>query len=399
MHRAASIRRLTRLSLCLVVVAITFSGCLEREESNSGPAQPAASHQSGPRPTPQVRARMRALLKAWVREADAPGAQLSLTDGSRMISVAAGVADRGSGRKMTPDDRLRVASVSKTLVAAVVLQLVEEGKLSLSDTIDEWFPKIPRARSITIRMLLDHTSGVPDYTESDAYSELPDGPDHPWAHVRTARVVATMKRPFAPGDRYSYSNSNYHLLGLIVEDVTGTSLAAQIRRRAFRPTELEDSVMDDGFGRHPATARGYDADGNDLSRSAYGSGSAWRTAGWADGGAVMTARDLAWWGHDLLTPDEILSARMLRTMTEPAVTREDGNGLGIFGDDPMKKGRYQAVGHDGGDLGYESLMVHYTDLDVTVSFITNTETGDDAPDALPLARKAAIYAAGVPTVG
>ncbi len=120
----------------------------------------------------------------------------------------------------------------------------------------------------------------------------------------------------------------------------------------------------------------------------------WRTAGWADGAGIASASDLAEWGYDLLAGDTILTTDMLEAMTSAAEQADEGNGLGIFAEDEPAKGAGYPLSHTGGDMGYESVMTYYPDLDVSVAIIVNGETADDAPAAEDLAREAAQLVAG-----
>lgn len=377
------------LSLCITMGAVGCAGARDtppKHRALRAHADAESKSQSA------LKRRLTRKLDRWRRSVRAPGAQIAVTDGSRVIAVSAGVSNRSSKRRMRNSMRLRIASASKTLVAAVALQLVGAGKLSLSSRIDRWFPDLPESDRITLRMLLRHTSGVPDYLQSDEFDALPTGADHPWGHDAAVAAAAGMTRPFAPGARYEYSNTNYHLIGLIIEDVTGMSLLTNIRSRFLARTKLSGVRLDDGHGRHPANAHGYDVDGNDLTTTEYAPSSAWRTAGWADGAGIMKASELARWGYRLLATNEVLSPRMLDAMISPAEESDDGNGLGIFGED-VPGSDEGSLSHSGGDAGFESLVVYYPDLDVSVGVIINAETADNAAPPEDIARSAALLVA------
>ena len=173
--------------------------------------------------------------------AGAPGAVLLVRDGARTQRMAAGLADVARERPMRPDDRLRIASLTKTYTATVVLQLVAERRLSLDDTVESRLPGlVPNGGAITIRQLLNHTSGLFDHEADERVLApyLAGNFGHFWP-ARTLVEIAVSHPPlFAPGARHSYSNTNYVLLGLVVEAVTGKPIGRELRRRIFGPLGL-----------------------------------------------------------------------------------------------------------------------------------------------------------------
>jgi D-alanyl-D-alanine carboxypeptidase len=143
---------------------------------------------------------------------------------------------------MRAADRFRIASVTKSYTASVVLRLVAEGKLALSDSVERRLPKlVPNGKRITIRQLLNHTSGLfelendPQIMKPYYAGEL----DHYWSMRQLVQKAVTHKPLFPPGTRHSYSNTNYVVAGLIVEAVTGRSIGAELRGRVFRPLRLD----------------------------------------------------------------------------------------------------------------------------------------------------------------
>lgn len=174
-----------------------------------------------------------------------PGAVVTLRRGSRTTVLTSGVADVASGRRPRATDHMRIASVAKTYNGAVVLRLVAQGRLRLSSTIREILPRLPRAwRRVTVRRMLNHTSGLPDYTRSDGFRRQfqtdPDGA------VSPARVIGWVRRDplvFRPGSRYAYSNTDNIVLGLMAEAVTGRSYARLLRSIVFRPLRLRETSL------------------------------------------------------------------------------------------------------------------------------------------------------------
>jgi D-alanyl-D-alanine carboxypeptidase len=174
-----------------------------------------------------------------------PGAVVTLRRGSRTTVLTSGAADLASGRRPRASDHMRIASVAKTYNGAVVLRLVSQGRLRLGSTIGEVLPRLPRPwRGVTVRRMLNHTSGLPDYTQSDGFREQfqtdPDG------FVSPAMIIRWVRRDplvFRPGSRYAYSNTDNIVLGLMAQAVTERSYAGLLRRFVFRPLGLRETSL------------------------------------------------------------------------------------------------------------------------------------------------------------
>ena len=178
--------------------------------------------------------------------AGAPGAIVLVRSGTKTTHLTAGVADIATATAIKPTDHYRIASLTKTYTATVVLQLVAEGKLRLSDSVDRWLPGLlPSGKRITVRMLLNHTSGLYDHEKDPVVLKpyLAGNLGYYWSPLRLVNLAATRKPVFAPGAtrRSSYSSTNYLVAGLIVERVTGHTLGAELARRIFRPFHLADT--------------------------------------------------------------------------------------------------------------------------------------------------------------
>ncbi|HYA50372.1 MAG TPA: serine hydrolase domain-containing protein, partial [Streptosporangiaceae bacterium] len=193
--------------------------------------------------------------------AGAPGAAAWIHGEHGSVQAASGVADLRAGRPMRPGLHFRAGSLTKSLVATVVLQLVAEGQLSLPDTLGRWLPAIlPYGDRVTVHQLLNHTSGVPDYwaaVERTLYGSG-QGRLRAWTPQALAGLVAGQPPGFPPGTAWSYSNTGYVLLGLIVEAATGNTLAGELGRCIFGPLGLRGTLLP---GNSPAIpnpeSRGY----------------------------------------------------------------------------------------------------------------------------------------------
>ena len=188
-----------------------------------------------------LRIQLRAALKQARKATGAPAATATVIRCGKVLwSDASGVKKVGSRRPATPETMFAVASVTKSVTAAIVLKLVERDELSLDTKLSRFYPKLPRAGDITVRMLLDHTSGLNEYFDDAQINQtIIDHPDHRWTRKEVLRgIVRTL---FEPGTQYSYSNSAYTVLGGIVEKVTGSTIEAvsQVDRPPAGPRELD----------------------------------------------------------------------------------------------------------------------------------------------------------------
>jgi D-alanyl-D-alanine carboxypeptidase len=193
-----------------------------------------------------------AVVGGFVRDG-APGAMVYARDRSSMWTVEAGTAELGTRRPIRAHDRVRAASNTKMFTASVVLQLVAEGTVGLDDPIEEYLPGLVAGngydgRAITVRQLLQHTSGMADYVE-DILAD-PDGADHPWAPADLVHIGLSHPPLFAPGAGWAYSNTGYIVLGMLVESVTGKDIGTEITRRLIEPLNLRDTSYPAAGDRH-----------------------------------------------------------------------------------------------------------------------------------------------------
>ena len=309
--------------------------------------------------------------------AGAPGAIALVREGDRTIRFTSGYRNLEPRARMRASDRFRVGSVTKTFVATVVLQLVGEGKLALEDTVERWLPGlVPNGRAITVRQLLNHTAGLFDYLgDGDKTVErrvLSGDWNYRWSPRELVAISTAHKPKFAPGTGWSYCNTCYILLGLIVQEATGNSITAELRTRVFEPAGLRATSLDAGpriSGRH---ARGYELLGKPplVDFSALSPSLAWTA-----GAIVSTADDLARFYRTLLG-GRLLRPDLLRTMqtTVPVAARPGWRwGLGI-NKRPSACGAQW--GHDGGYPGYRTWALNSKDGERQIVVFTNL--GEDS---------------------
>ncbi|WP_328614979.1 beta-lactamase family protein [Amycolatopsis sp. NBC_00355] len=282
-----------------------------------------------------------------------PGAEAVVQDGSRTRVTRSGTGDVATGKPFPRNGSFRVGSVTKSFVATVVLQLAGEGRVKLDAPVERYLPGLLPDRRITVRQLLQHTSGLYNYTDDLDLSD-PEALRHRGADP--AELVAmAVKHPalFPPGTTWSYSNTNYIVAGMLAERVTGHALGDEIAHRITLPLGLRDTYLPRrGDEKLPAPhAVGYvPIDGNLVDFSDYDA-----TIAGAAGGLVSTPADLdrfygALLGGRLLRPAEL--AEMRRTVPADLGVPGARYGLGL-GSIPLSCGEFW--GHEGGVLGFTNL--------------------------------------------
>ncbi|QEL82408.1 class A beta-lactamase-related serine hydrolase (plasmid) [Bacillus sp. JAS24-2] len=263
-----------------------------------------------------------------------PGILAKTSEGGKTWSYAAGVADLSTKKPMKTDFRFRIGSVTKTFTATVVLQLAGENRLNLDDSIEKWLPGVIQGngyddKQITIRQLLNHTSGIANYTRSKDFNMMDTKKSYTAEEL--VKMGISMPPDFAPGKSCSYSNTGYVLLGILIEKVTGNSYAEEIENRIIEPLELSNTFLPGNSSVIPGTkhARGYiQLDGvSEPKDVTYYNPSMGSSAG----DMISTADDLNKFFSYLLG-GKLLKEQQLKQMltTVPTGTDELGDyGLGI----------------------------------------------------------------------
>jgi len=294
---------------------------------------------------------LRAALQAVV-DAGATGAIALVDDGDHQREMAVGSARLDPPESLRPVDQVRVGSITKTAMATITLQLVGEGRLSLHDSVEHWLPgEVPNGSAITIQMLLNHTSGIFNYTDDPQFVATVVA--HPFRHWTPQELIAVANAHppvFPPGQGWSYSNTNYILIGLVLEAVTGQPVQELVANRIVRPLHLLHTFFATSAPFPGPYAHGYLPPS--LTGDSYLDVSAWSPSWyWAAGALVSNAADLARFYQALLSGRLLRPALLHRMIT----TVDTGNGfrygLGIF-TAPTPCGTIW--GHDGSVLGYLS---------------------------------------------
>jgi CubicO group peptidase (beta-lactamase class C family) len=318
--------------------------------------------------------------------ADRPGVTVIVTKGGRTLYAGArGLADVAARAPLTPDSVIRIGSITKQFTAAVILQLMEEGKLSLDDPLTRFFPDYPTpGGTATVRQLLNHTSGIQSYTGIPGWmTEANTGKRH-----STAEMIATFRdlpSEFAPGARWNYNNSGYVLLGAIIEKVTGKPWYDAVQTRIARPLGL----MSIRYGGGTPDARWAKAYGADASPAQAIDMSVPHAAG----ALVGSVRDLASWAT-ALHHGKVLKPASYALMIAPTMLNDGTKNPYGFGVSNGSVRGQATIEHSGGIFGGATDSLYVPSQDVFVAVFANS----DRPVAPPgvVIRRVAGIALGSP---
>ncbi len=297
-----------------------------------------------------------------------PGVTLGVAfaDG-RSIALASGESDTARHIAMRPTDRMLQGSVGKTYVAAVAMQLVAEGKLDLDAKIERylgrepWFGRLPNAQDITVRELMRHTSGLVRYEfQPAATAALRASPFKTWTPEDRLGFIFDTRPPFAAGQGWEYSDTNYIVLGMILERLLGETYYAALEKRVLGPLGLSNTIPSDR-PELPGVVNGYAGPNNDLG----GYDASMRDGRllvnpqfeWTGGGIASTADDLARWGK-LLYEGRAFDPKLLPTMLDAVPARLGPNtsyGLGVI---VRQTPGGPLWGHSGFFPGYATEMIY-----------------------------------------
>ncbi|MFK7999007.1 MAG: serine hydrolase domain-containing protein [Polyangiales bacterium] len=278
-------------------------------------------------------------------------------DSQELMVAVTGLSNVTEGEDWNPAQSFRIGSVTKTFTAAIILQLVEEGTLTLNDSLERWVPAYYAGVGVTVRHLITNTSGIVSYNYVGSFDA-----GRSWSPTELVEWAVTHEPElrFEPGSDWEYSNTNYVLLGLVIEAATGSTYDAALHARLLDPLGLSDTYLAQSVEPNEHIVRAYDAEDNDISSLHDPS------LGWAAGGMVSTPCDLARWGASLYAGD-VLSAPMLELLLTPGVhNSEYGHGSFVEVD-----GAQALYGHTGGIGGYGTYMYHWRNDNITLVVMRN----------------------------
>lgn len=346
-------------------------------------------------PLPQLTGRAAALqaqLTAAVKRLHIPGVQATvlLSDGTSW-SGAAGLADMAAGRTMTTSDVFDVGSITKTFVGAEIMRLVAAGTVHLEDPLLRWLPAYPGGAAITLRELLAHTSGLADYFGNEKLLiRLGASKRTPW---QPAALLPYVGKPlFPPGKGWYYSNTNYLILGEVIQAATGRSVGDELSSRFLEPLALHSTALQSGTAAAPAPSLGplalpYEriaaakvafkplADG-----TGYLPFTSLATSLDAAGSLVSTSTDLAHWGADLYG-GSVLTASSLQAMEDTSISAPwKPRFVYGLGTQRLTIDGFTSYGHGGACSGYRAALRYFPLLGASIAVLTNIDGPD--PDAI-----------------
>lgn len=356
----------------------------------SGLASPATAT---PPSDAQLVEEVGALVSTALQRPGAVGLSVAIARGGEIIHAAGyGLAEVEHGVKANVETTFRIGSVTKQFSAALVMKLVEQGKLSLDDEMTKYFPDYPtQGHTITVRHLLNHTSGIKSYTG------VPDfwvtGGPRELSVDELLAYVKDLDFDFAPGEQYKYNNTAYYMIGAIIEQASGVPYCQYLQDEICTPLSLSRTRCDSNAAIIPNRAQGYGFEEGKLVND--------RLTGMDNPGAagmiIANARDLVAWKMALVG-GEVVSAESFGQMTTPNVLPSgDSTGYG-FGLMMSDFEGHRTIGHGGGIFGFNSMLTYYPDDDLYVAVISNgrVNSGKVAKDIAMAALGIEITVAELP---
>ena len=324
--------------------------------------------------------RLQARVEELLEKGGYPGltAAIALPDG-QVLTAAAGWADPQHKTPMKPTHRMLAGSVGKTFVAAAILQAVDDGVLDLDTRIERWlgretwFGRLPNARALTLRLLLSHRSGLPDHTDEEQFRKAVTSQlTKRWSPQELIQWVLDKKPAFAAGSKYSYSDMNYIVAGLVFETATGHRLFDEVSRRIVKPfgldqtapteTDLLENVVPGELDPRTLKIAGLSIRDGHLVYNAQSE--------YAGGGMISTSRDLARWAK-LLWEGKVFSRAMLDQMLD-AKPSEQGLKYGL-GVEVAQSEAGPVYAHDGWIPGYVTAMIYFPNYKIATAIQINAD--------------------------
>lgn len=310
-----------------------------------------------------------ALMKTYVEYGQLNGAVLVADRGKVIYKRGFGMANFEWSIPNQPDTRFRIGSVTKQFTAALILQLAEQGKIKLDGKLSDYLPYYRKDAGdrVTIHQLLNHTSGIPSYTNAEFIQKLSRDPYKPEAFIKK---FASGNLEFEPGSTFRYNNSGYFILGAIIEQLTGKSYEAVLTEQILKPLGMNDTGYDNSAPILAKRASGYEKRPDRVVNAAYLD----MSLPYAAGSMYSTVEDLFKWDQALYG-DTILSAETKKKMFTPGLS-DYGYGVGVFDRELGKSGqKFKYIQHGGGINGFNCLFTRAVDKQQTVIVLDNVGLG------------------------
>jgi D-alanyl-D-alanine carboxypeptidase len=343
-----------KLLLCVLLVASVVLAC-------SSCGTPSFSSEK--------EKRMESIVEKAMAALSIPGVIVGIWTPEGVWVKAFGKADIETAASMKEGDRVRIASNTKTFVATVLLQLASEGKLLLDDTLDKYVPSVKDAGGMTLRQVLNMTSGTFSFTEDEQFGEqFEKDPLMKLTPEQEIEIANRHDNYFPPGGGYHYSDTNYEVAGLVIEKVTGNKLEDEVQARIIEPLSLSDTSFPetpDMAGQH---SKGYVLENGKLADYTRVEPS----VPWAGGAMISNLNDMKAWA-EALAGGSLLDSRM---HAEQMKTVKTGTGATEYGLGVLEIDGFW--GHTGAIFGYSSIFLRDPERDATFVVFANKATNDSS---------------------
>lgn len=347
------IKRVAGFCLLLVVLQSSFVISISAQTT---PASSAPTAQ-------QVAAKVDEYMNAAVKADGFTGSILVARDGATLASKGYGLANIELNVPNTPQTVFRLASLTKQFTALAIMALQERGKLSTGDSVCKYLDACPAAwQPITIRHLLTHTSGIPNYTSFPDFAKTSMSPA---THESFIGRVKDRPLDFAPGEKFNYNNTGYYLLGVVVERAAGKSYEDFLRENIFTPLGMKNTGFDSPERIIKNRAAGYEGQGERIHNASYID----MSNGYAAGFIVSTTEDLLLWDKALYT-EKLVSRKSLDEMFTPFKDLAPGKNY-AYAWWLEKQSDRQAISHSGHINGFATYIMRYPSERVTVIVLSN----------------------------
>jgi D-alanyl-D-alanine carboxypeptidase len=333
----------------------------------------------------------KAELDDFCKKHNLPGMTVAFVlENGNIVSVASGLADKEFNIKMSPKSRMLAASIGKSFVAATCVALAQKGILNLDEPVSvwlskySWFDQLPNQNIITVRQLLNHTSGLPDHVYDGRFGkdfkEKWNSPNNPFTPVSLISYTLGTEARHQPGNAWSYSDTGYLLLGLIIEEATGKDFFNVVYNYFLNPLNLQNTSPSNRVDLDGLVS-GYLSPDNDFglpSKTTHKPGVMLWHPGieWTGGGFISNSKDLAKWFYSLfsLTSDFYsIGKEMINSVPMNISDSQKSSGLGVFIQENTPLGI--TYGHSGWIPGYRSNVQYYPKYNISVAFQINTDYG------------------------
>jgi CubicO group peptidase (beta-lactamase class C family) len=302
------------------------------------------------------------------------GTALVMQNGKKLFERSTLYADREWKIPNSSQAKYRIGSITKQFTAALILKLEEQGKLSVNDKLTKFYSGYPKGDSVTIHMLLNHTSGITNYT---AVPEIWDNLHYKYSTDSLIRAFRNLPYGFPPGQGWDYSNSGYYLLGKIIERASGKKYGDYLREQIITPLQLKNTDLESLDSVYLLKARGYTRIGKQWQPATFMQ----MEGAWSAGAMISTVGDLHTW-IKALYQNKVLNPASTKKMLTPEKGTM-GYAYGIISDSLKKHPR---IWHNGGIHGFSSYLAYFPESDITVVVIANNDADNTDRVALALSR-------------